>query len=212
MKGSICRISFILTVLICLLGFATLALASEFTADVVDSNNGKEKSRIFVKGSKRRTETDLRNGEKIIIISDSETGSVYHLRSEQKICTETSREQAFSAMDILFGGKLEELNKASEKKDLGIETINGYVCDKYEIINHVTKERTIEWCSKKLGYSIKTIYNSPHGEVSITELKNIKEGPIDDSLFEVPEDYKKISMPTVDPGMGMEIDVSTEQP
>jgi len=92
----------------------------------------------------------------------------------------------------------EVLDKIADKKHMGTEKVNGYKCDKYEIIYH---DRSLgkmsQWFSKKLNYPIKIIYNGPQGEM-VVEYKNIKQGKVDSSLFEIPPGYEKMKIP----GMG----------
>jgi outer membrane lipoprotein-sorting protein len=51
-----------------------------------------------------------------------------------------------------------------------------------------------QWISKKFNYPIKTEYKSSSGSM-LTEYKNIQEGNVKDSLFEVPGDYMLMSVP-----------------
>jgi hypothetical protein len=92
----------------------------------------------------------------------------------------------------------EVLAKIADKKHVGTEKVNGQKCDKYEIIYHDRSlGKTIQWFSKKLDYPVKTVYKGPQGEM-VMEYKNIKEGKLDGSLFEIPSGYQEMKMP----GMG----------
>ena len=85
-------------------------------------------------------------------------------------------------------------DKAQIKK-LGKETVNGYVCDKYQYSYHDTSLGTVtQWISKKLNYPIKTEVKSSSWYMLI-EYKNIQKGNVKDSLFEVPGDYALMSVP-----------------
>ena len=85
-------------------------------------------------------------------------------------------------------------NKA-QIKSLGKETVNGYVCEKYQYIYHDTSMGTVtQWFSKKLNYAIKAEHKSSAGYM-LTEYKNIKEGKVENSLFEVPGDYALMALP-----------------
>ncbi|ABF41011.1 hypothetical protein Acid345_2010 [Candidatus Koribacter versatilis Ellin345] len=72
-------------------------------------------------------------------------------------------------------------------KKVGTETMNGYVCDKWEFTG---KENRTVWISQKLHFPIKSV--SQDG--TSVEFSNIKEGPQDASLFTVPAGYQKMDM------------------
>jgi len=196
-----------LIVLVCILIFAALSWASEFSADMVNNQFGQDmKGKVFVKNHKMRMENISGQGEESIVIMDLESGTSYLLMPQQKTYMEMSAAQAQSQMQQY--NVEEEIAKVADKKFLGTEKVNGYVCDKYEFVYHDTSMGTlVQWYSKKLNYPIKIIYNSAHG-VMTTEYRNIREGGVSDSLFHIPSGYQKMSMPAmgsgVVPGMGME--------
>jgi outer membrane lipoprotein-sorting protein len=89
----------------------------------------------------------------------------------------------------------QNIKDKAETKFLGKETVNGYVCDKYQYIYHDTSMGTsTQWVSKKFNCVIKSEYKSSAGYM-LTEYKNIKEGNVQDSLFEIPGDYALMSLP-----------------
>ncbi|MQY80467.1 MAG: DUF4412 domain-containing protein [Bacteroidetes bacterium] len=59
-------------------------------------------------------------------------------------------------------------------------------------INETVKNIMTQWFSEKLQFAIKIINHSD--EDMVLELRNIKEGPQDPSLFKVPEDYQQMNM------------------
>lgn len=69
-------------------------------------------------------------------------------------------------------------------KKVGVETVNGYVCDKWEFTG---KSAQTVWISQKMHFPIKTV----HQDGTTVEFSNIKEGPQDAKLFAVPGDYRK---------------------
>ncbi len=92
-----------------------------------------------------------------------------------------------------------EAQKA-KMKQVGTETVNGYACDKYETtITHQGKPmKVFTWVATDLGVPIKIV--SEDGSFSI-EYKDIKPGQVADSMFEVPQDYKKMKLPFAMPQM-----------
>ncbi|MFP5212531.1 MAG: DUF4412 domain-containing protein [Acidobacteriota bacterium] len=162
-------------------------LAAEFSADLVIQPKGEEamKGKIYVKGNKVRHEV-TEEGDTQIMIVRPDKKVTWMVVPEEKMYTEIpyqSDDQAF-----------EEWNPEKEKKAkaMGEETIAGFPCKKYETIED--GEKTYVWVAKKLSFPIK-LENSE----AVMEYKNIKEGSVADSLFELPQGYEK--MPQV-PGLG----------
>ena len=77
-------------------------------------------------------------------------------------------------------------------KNLGTETVNGRTTDHWQVTHKDGKVSDV-WIDNKLHFPIKTV-----SEGTTWQLTNIKEGPQDPSLFQVPSDYHKMEMP----GMG----------
>lgn len=178
-----------------LLGVAALALAAEFSADMVHKMGTMTKEgKIYVKGKKMRMEGSMGQG---ITIVDGDTGTVRVLQPAQKMYMEMKK--GTQAMEP--AQQDEELAKIADKKFLGTETVNGYQCERYLYTYHDKKLGTLtQWYSKKLEYPIKMLHSSPEGETTF-EYRNIKEGGVADSMFQVPPGYTKMEMPGT-PGMG----------
>lgn len=80
-------------------------------------------------------------------------------------------------------------------KKLGVETVNGYVCDKWQFTG---KDSQTVWIAQQLHFPIKT-QSEDGGTVEFT---NIKTGPQDASLFQVPAGYQKFDMGAMMGGHG----------
>ena len=178
--------------------FSTLAWAAEFSAEMTSDQMGEGiRSKIYVKGNKVRLEGINPEGEAYITIMDIKAGMVVALMPQEKVYMEMSGMMAQSQMSQFEIE--EEIAKIADKRLVGVENVNGYLCDKYEIVYHdKSLGKMTQWISQKLNYPLKMIYNSSYGTTS-TEYKNIREGGISDSLFEIPAGYTKMEMP----GMGM---------
>ena len=179
-------------VLCALVVFSSVALSAEFSADLIQKTAGMTtKGKVYIKGNKMRMEMDTPAGKSINLM-DIGTGLMQMLQPEQKMYFEMETPEAGVVKTD------EALDKIADKKHVGTEKVNGYKCDKYEIIYH---DRSLgkmsQWFSKKLNYPIKIIYNGPQGEM-VVEYKNIKQGEVDSSLFEIPPGYEKMKIP----GMG----------
>ena len=176
---------------------AALALAAEFSADMVHKMGAMTKEgKVYVKGKKMRTESGMAQG---ITIVDGDTGTVWVLQPAQKLYMEMKKGPA---QPVPTTQSDEELVKVADKKFLGTETVNGYQCEKYL---YTYRDKTLGtmtmWNATKLGQSIKMVHQSPEGESSF-EYRNIKEGGVADSLFQVPAGYTKMEMPGMGKGMG----------
>ena len=73
-------------------------------------------------------------------------------------------------------------------KKVGTESIDGRSCDKWEMTEKGGKVETF-WMDQKLHFPIKLI----SGDVTAV-YTNIKEGPQDASLFNIPAGFKKLDM------------------
>jgi hypothetical protein len=80
---------------------------------------------------------------------------------------------------------------------LGQETVEGYVCDKYEIaFPNKYRGKLLVWVARKLDYTIQMVQvDGPPAGALNRKLTNIKEQRIEDSMFRVPVGYKKVSKP-----------------
>jgi outer membrane lipoprotein-sorting protein len=167
------------------------ATAAEFSADMVQTLTGQTlNGKIYVKDKKMRMEMPT-GGMNHVTIMDPTNRKGYVIMEEQKAYMEIpwSAEMAASAQSE------EEVSKYGEWKDLGSETVNGYPCEKRAFI---AKDKSMgemtQWFSKKLNYPIKMIHKGRQGEIR-TEYKNIKEGGVPDSVFQIPAGYSKMDMP-----------------
>jgi outer membrane lipoprotein-sorting protein len=176
--------------------FDFTSLAAEFSADMIQQMTGQTiTGKVFVKGKKTRMEMNTPGGKVITIVLPDE-GKTLMLRPEDKMYMEMPT-SPFGSSPSVVDEKLEEM---ATKKHLGTEKVNGYLCEKYKFIYHdKSKGKMTQWFSKKLGYPVKMIYQGQHGEVT-TEYKNIKEGRVMDSQFQVPAGYQKMQIPGMSPG------------
>ena len=184
--------------MICLLAFSLVAPAAEFQADFIQKQQGMEiKGKFFVKGKKTRMDFDMM-GQKSSVITRLDKKVIWNVQHGAGMYMEMpiidSRPEAYISD--------EELKNIAVKKKIGSEKVNGYTCDKYEIVYHdKQKGKMTTWVSKKLNFPIKMVYDSPHGKM-YTEYKNIKTGGVKNSFFDVPQGFQKMSIPAMGSGMG----------
>jgi len=188
--------AWLLALAVLLSGVTAIALAAEFSADMVHKIGTMTKEgKIYVKGKKMRTESGIGQG---ITIVDGDTGTVWILRPAQKTYMETKKG---ATQPTPTNQPDAALTKLADKKFLGTETVNGYQCEKYL---YTYRDKTLGtmtmWIATRLGQAIKMVHQSPEGESSF-EYRNIKEGGVSASLFQVPAGYTKVEMPGM-PGIG----------
>ena len=170
-----------------------LSFAAEFSADMIHKMGGETvKGKVYVKGNKIRQEV-VKEGEEAVIIMRLDKGIIWNLMPEEKIYMEMPN-LGDVVNDPEYEKKLEEM---ADKKYLGKEKVNGYVCKKYKYIYRDKSMGTLtQWFYEKLNYPIKTeMGGQPGGMDMLIEYKNIKEKRLLDSLFEIPPGYTKMSIP-----------------
>lgn len=171
-----------------LLGYWTTASAAQFSADMVQNASGMTQSMRYYMGDQMmRTEIKDESGQAMASIVDLKARKMIQLMPAEKMYIELplGDEAATWAAD----SKTQQ--QYYEMKHVGSETVNGYACDKYELIpKQAGLERSTTWIAKKLGYPIRTV-----GKGFSMDLKNIKEGTQPAALFQVPAGYQRMTMP-----------------
>lgn len=184
MKKSVFAISALFAV-----SLAATVFAQEFSADMVMTQQGvTTNAKVFMSGEKSRMET---SGS--ISISRMDKKVMWILMPEQKMYME----QAFDPGKMMVSsGKVEgEL----ERTPLGKDTVDGRVAEKYKVTYEIqgTRNEMYQWIEGGSNFPLKTA--SLDGSWS-AEYRNINTGPQPDSLFEVPDGYKKFSADMPDMG------------
>ena len=190
-----------------LLGVAILLVASgiasaaEFSADVTEKMGTTTMTgKMYVKGLMIRHDTvqGPRQGSAILRMDKK---VVWILDPAQKTYMEMptgGKELAYLSPDDVKA--TQALKKVATVKKLGRETVNGYPCDKYLL---TYKDKSLgtqyQWVSQRLKVPIKVEQKGPKLEM-LMEYRNIKEGRVPDSLFQIPAGYKKVSMPAMQRG------------
>ncbi|MGE5111397.1 MAG: DUF4412 domain-containing protein [Acidobacteriaceae bacterium] len=184
---------------ILLFGLSAMAQVApaQFSADLLmHSQRGDMTGKMFFAGKKMRTDMETPGGA-MRNITDVEKKQVVMVMPERKM---------YMVVDLSHpspmarGQRTPEIqqfdpaNPCSNRpgmtcKKVGSETVNGRDCDKWEFSKNGQVTET-EWIDKKLHIAVK----SQHEDGSTWELKNIKEGPQPDSLFEIPAGYQKLDM------------------
>jgi len=166
---------------------AGAAQAAEFSATIVTTLRGEARQgKIYIKGDKVRREFANPGGTAIVI-----------LRGDKKIMwmlkpqTESYLELPFDKET--FSQTLNHPKEGEGKRLVGTETLNGYASDKYETSMQTPSGtlRGTTWIAKKLGVPIRI---ETADKSFVQEYQDIKEGGVDDALFEMPASYRKKAM------------------
>jgi len=191
MKKEYRTIFLIIGVLIIFLGFAFSVIAAEFSADLKIKQPDKEyEFKYYAQGSLYRLEKLGR----ILVIADRKLDITWMLNPEDKIYIE------LKGTDAAFFNPIrgwEAAMEGTEEEQVGTETVQGYLCEKYTYTPSGGTEPGMEaWYLPELEHFIRMIAHYGGGyEDGIFELFNIKEVPQDGSLFKIPEDYQKEKSP-----------------
>lgn len=171
------------------------AYASEFSAETSVERFGKmQKVKMYFKGRSMRQEMRNVFGEKQILITRD------HGKDHTFVLYPKNRSyMSLPAVAVLspVGNDAEALGKIGTRRFVGEETLNGYLCDKYEITFHNRyRGKMLQWVARKLERTIRlTQTNGPPTRAFTWELTNIREEKIPDSLFELPPDFKEVKKP-----------------
>jgi len=184
------RLSWLSAVCAGVLCLAAWCGAVEFSAEMVTKVGGKTTTtKLFRKGEQKRTEFTAGPIGRIIIIRPNNRVE-WMLTPSTKTYSEIVIDPKMS-QGWWMPKNAAELSKSAVKKSLGAETINGFVCDKFEL---TYKDKamgiSIEWVARDLEWPIRSESRSADG-TKVTEAKNIKVGPQPARLFEIPKGYTK---------------------
>ncbi|RPI78560.1 MAG: DUF4412 domain-containing protein [Desulfobacteraceae bacterium] len=196
---------FILLVFLWVLGSVFSIWAVEFSADSYRSFMGKNSTgKVFVKGHLTRMESK-EGGQDSIIITDLKKKTTYILNPKDK----TYMEMALSGQMAASAADPEFQKDFGTWKDLGTETVNGYLCDKRLFTpkdKSLGMNQSTQWIAREIKYPIKSVTKTAQGDMTM-EYKNIKTGNVSDSVFKIPAGYTKMEIPGMGgkgmiPGMG----------
>ena len=189
-------------------GIQARGWSEDFTAEMVMTNPKNTSQQKIAKfySSKGRTRTESGipasrakkqgMGKHQVQIANPYKGALLLVFPDVKKYMENTGEPATEVPAPLLPGDAEHpCNKVEEVscKDLGAETIGGRATEKWEIT--ATGEKgsltTTLWFDAELGMPVRELVP----DKLMREMRNIKVGPLDDSLFEAPAGYEKVTPP-----------------
>lgn len=178
------------------------AWAKEFSADIVmDMQRGSFSGKVYFKNH------DMIRNDVNQMINIINRPKVYQLFTKTKKY-HVSNVDEMEKKNPLAGAEDFKAWAAQQKmKKVGQEAIEGFDCDIYEgdVTYDQAAGKTLHmkfWLSKKLNYPLKTENTMPGPMGKMTSrLENIKLGRLNDSLFEIPDDYTEAA--SMSEAMGM---------
>ena len=167
------------------------AFALEFSADTVLTSDGqKTYGKIYSKTDRFRME--ITQPEHMTTITRMDKMIAWNIMHSQKMY-----------MEMPFNPKSApktEIHGEIDRKQVGTETIDGHPAKKYLITykegSHT--EKVYQWLATDINFPVKT---ADINNKWIQEYKNIKIGSQPNSLFELPEGYKKMHIPKMPDNM-----------
>ncbi len=189
-----------LSLIVALLTLAAAALAqtphlTPFSADLSTSSGGGHEStgKIYVGEQKIRMDMNT-PGHSTGIITDMATQTSYVLMPQQKMYMEINSKMKRDPHTPDLRA-YDPSNPCATQPDMtckkaGTETVNGRSCDKWEFTSKSRGQTQTVWIDQKLHFPIKTVSS----DGGLWELKNVKEGAPDASLFQIPAGYQKMDM------------------
>jgi hypothetical protein len=174
---------------------ALTAAATEFTAAVLIKDGRSETSgRIYVKDTNYRLELS-RGQQAVAVLVDRKTEQTTVFVDAEKMYMMIPNSSARSRMNNPFESARQIRRRATEKR-IGEERVDGVPCRKIILVMEGQEIMTI-WESEKYDFLMRV--QSPGGEGRLAELKNVREEPVSDSLFRIPEGYTLYEEPKREP-------------
>jgi hypothetical protein len=164
---------------------------AQFTADMVTTESDVSRtSKFYVENPYYRMDME-ENGQQMFVVVNNETKITRVFMPSQKMYMEMKSDDMKSMQNDVFQS-LEAQKQKYETKLLGKETVNGYECEKYQVVTDGSPVTTY-WQSPEIAFPIKVV--SGENQNMVMELKNIVKGDVDKTLFEVPAGFTKMQMP-----------------
>ncbi len=167
--------------------------AKGFTADMVTTAGGRNfRMRMYVRGNISRMEM-AEQGQRMITITRPDRNVAWTLIVDQQMYMEVPLSGMPAEARGDFAKAMSDPNVKSETELVGTEQVGGYQCQKYRYRTTVQGQTSsgMVWLATALNnFPVKMVHDQTG---SVTEYENIKLGPPDPALFELPPGYRKMS-------------------
>ena len=160
---------------------------------VITTSGQQMRMKTYMRGQDYRMEMN-QQGQQIISILRPSRGVMWTLMPDQQMYMEVSLAgMPAAAAQTGFAEAMRDSADRAQTEMLGIEQVGPYRCQKYRYrSSHQGQTFTgLVWSALELnGFPVK-IVEEKNG--TVVEYQNIRLGPPDPSLFEVPSGYRKMS-------------------
>ena len=197
------RMLFSIVLMMALAAQAQIPGPPQFSADMslTQPREPGMKGKMYMGGGRMRMDMTSEGGKMSIITAPGKK-TTYVVMHDQQMYMEMSMDAPMRGpMGRGPGPKMPDVKQMSGDnpcagqtgvtcKKVGAEMMNGRMCDKWEIASANKSEAGTVWIDQKTKMPIKSV----HGDGSVMEFTNFKDGPQDASLFAVPSGYQKFDM------------------
>ena len=185
-----------IAVLLLLFFTVGFAAAGEFSANFKEQQGDNVKTgKISLKDMKYVLEVTERE-DQIRVIVDMANKTTTIIQFSAKEYRQIAIDDMMSVMNDPFQG-YEYTKQHGDETSAGTESVSGYDCEKFTIVMSDTPIMS-KWVSSKLGFPVKVVATGPPDKV--IELLDIVEGPVDESLFVLPDGFTAWVDPDSKPG------------
>lgn len=184
---------------LCLLAFSAGAMAMDFSAEIVSSDDGGKttrKEKVYMTEGKVRTEAD-----EMATILRMDKKLVWILMLDEKTYMEQPFKESSATARSSQEPTAEPPEDEMERVFILTETVNGYVSDKYRV-TYKKQESHYIWISSDPGLTMEVKSAALDGSWW-QEYRNISLGTPAAALFEIPAGFTKMSMPGMSGMSGM---------
>lgn len=183
-------LALIVAVVFCSSNYGFAAVTQQFSADMIThAGNKTQSSKVYVSDKKMRNDMA---GNIMIIRMDKNV--MWMIMPSDKTCME-------QALDTQMIPRTSKTVKGEvERESLGKEIVDGMRVEKFKVtyLGIRKQESMYQWLTDS-GFPIKM--EAVDGSWGV-EYKNISFGAQPDSLFEIPDGFQKITMPSFSGGSG----------
>lgn len=159
---------------------------AEFQAQVEYTEQGSSQiMEVYVKGDRYRIERTA-DGQPAVVLVDRARKIIDLISASEKSYHESSTSNPLAALYDPF-----EVMSATASmsegttKNLGTQNVNGYLCDKYELLTKDGSTALVDyWIARDLNFPVKIVVPLPGGMT--LNMREVKMGVQDDALFKVP--------------------------
>jgi outer membrane lipoprotein-sorting protein len=183
---------------------APMAALADWQGNLTVTSAGKEggTGKIFAKGGKLRFEMESQ-GRKMAVLVDTKSRQAHMLMPEQKLAMEVPDSMATQKMVACSTEDVDGCFKKKGYKEVGKETVDGHPCVILEGTETNGGKKVVQkvWRPKDMKevFMLKSLSKLDDGKEVQTTVSDVKLSKVDDSLFKVPADYKKMKMPMMPP-------------